>query len=131
MGDAKEPTWLKRVRRLQTISQAGISYSSDKYDVEGFREIREIAAEIVEEYSNKPKQKVLTIVNEEKGYVTPKADVRGAVFQNNKILLVREMAGTLPQPRPSRARGKGTSREFSRGAPRGRRPTYRPTMMTS
>jgi ADP-ribose pyrophosphatase YjhB (NUDIX family) len=85
---------------MQTISQAGISYSSDKYDVEGFREILEIAAEIAEENSNMPKQAFLTIFREENGYVTPKVDVRGAVFQNDKVLLVREIADankwTLP-----------------------------------
>jgi ADP-ribose pyrophosphatase YjhB (NUDIX family) len=52
------------------------------------------------EYSNVPKQAFLTIFHEEKGYVTPKVDVRGAVFQNDKLLLVRERADankwTLP-----------------------------------
>src|SRR5262245_26941992 len=100
MAVAKEPTWLKRVRRLQTIAQAGISYSSDKYDVEGFKEILEIAAEIAAEQSNTSKQMFLTMFEEEVGYVTPKVDVRGAVFDDDKVLLVREKSDadkwTLP-----------------------------------
>jgi len=42
-----EPKWLIWARRLQSIAQAGLTYSRDKYDIERFHQIRDIAVEMV------------------------------------------------------------------------------------
>lgn len=75
---------------LQSLAQAGLTYSKDKYDVERFERIREISAEILEEKSELSLDKVKDLFCNETGYQTPKLDTRAAIFKDDKILLVRE-----------------------------------------
>lgn len=59
----------------------------------------EIAAEIGNEYSNLKYPVLVDTFEAQIGYATPRVDVRGAVFRDNRLLLVRErMDGgwTLP-----------------------------------
>ncbi len=86
----EEPKWLKYAKKLQAIAQAGLEYSNDKYDLERFEEIRNISVEIMNNYTDIEKEKIENLFAGEKGYQTPKVDVRAAVFRDNKILLVRE-----------------------------------------
>lgn len=82
--------WLKWATKLQSIAQAGIEYSKDKYDIERFNEIRNIAADMVSHHTDLEISKVKDLFCNEVGYQTPKVDVRAAVFKENKILLVKE-----------------------------------------
>ena len=75
---------------LQSLAQAGLTYSKDKYDIERFERIREISAEILEEKSELSLDKVKDLFCNETGYQTPKLDTRAAIFKDDKILLVRE-----------------------------------------
>jgi ADP-ribose pyrophosphatase YjhB (NUDIX family) len=87
-------TTLEISRELAAIAQAGISYSSDPYDRDRFQRLREIASEILRETSRADFQ-----WPNELGYATPKIDVRGAVFRNSEVLLIREASSgkwTLP-----------------------------------
>lgn len=85
-----EEKWLTWAKRLQSIAQAGITYSKDKYDIERFQEIREISSEILSNYTDISKEKVKDLFCNETGYQTPKVDVRCAIFVKDKILLVKE-----------------------------------------
>lgn len=85
-----EEKWLSWAKRLQSIAQAGIEYSKDKYDIERFEEIRDLSCDILKEYTDIPKNKIKDLFCNEVGYQTPKVDVRSAIFKNNKILLVKE-----------------------------------------
>ncbi|MBP1970442.1 ADP-ribose pyrophosphatase YjhB (NUDIX family) [Virgibacillus natechei] len=82
--------WLEWAKRIQSVSQAGLAFSKDVYDRERFEELRSISAEIMEEYTDLEMEKIKELFTNETGYQTPKVDVRGAVFKDNKILLVRE-----------------------------------------
>lgn len=82
--------WLAYAKQLQAIAQAGLEYSTDPYDQERFRQIREIAVDIVAKHTSLEHQLVTDLFANESGYQTPKVDVRGAVFRDNKILMVRE-----------------------------------------
>ncbi|UTR16540.1 NUDIX hydrolase [Salipaludibacillus sp. LMS25] len=82
--------WLEWAKRIQSLSQAGLTFTKDVYDIERYEELRHISAEIMEEYTGLDMQKVKNLFTNETGYQTPKIDVRGAVFRNNKILMVRE-----------------------------------------
>src|SRR5690349_866057 len=86
-----EERWLEWGRALQTISQNGLAYTQNPFDVERFAEIRKIAAEILSTYSGLESEPMLELFMGEQGYATPKVDVRGAVIQDNRILLVREL----------------------------------------
>jgi ADP-ribose pyrophosphatase YjhB (NUDIX family) len=90
-----EPKWLSIAKRLQAIAQAGLAYSKDKYDIERFQQIRDISAEIMNEYTDMDSEKIKDLFCNETGYQTPKVDIRGAVIVDNKILLVRESTDRL------------------------------------
>jgi ADP-ribose pyrophosphatase YjhB (NUDIX family) len=52
--------------------------------------VRQIAADMVVAGTEADPQNVLRLFNGEEGYATPKVDVRGAVFWQDKLLLVKE-----------------------------------------
>jgi ADP-ribose pyrophosphatase YjhB (NUDIX family) len=82
--------WLEVAQSLQSIAQAGLTYSKDKYDIERFDQIKQLAVSIVDEHAVAPLEKVQQLFDLEEGYLTPKVDVRGAIFREDKILLVKE-----------------------------------------
>lgn len=95
-----EPKWLAWGRELQAIAQNGLSFSKNPFDIERFKAVRDLAADILTSYSNTEPETIADIFSQDEGYATPKVDVRGAVFIDGKILLVRELADggrwTLP-----------------------------------
>ncbi|CAH0346514.1 NUDIX hydrolase [Bacillus sp. CECT 9360] len=82
--------WLEWAKRMQALSQAGLTFSKDVYDIERYEELRSISAEIIEDYTGLEMQKIKDLFTNETGYQTPKVDVRGVVFKDDKILMVRE-----------------------------------------
>ncbi|NPV76053.1 MAG: NUDIX hydrolase [Anaerolineae bacterium] len=83
--------WLKWAQQLQALSQNGLAYCKNPFDIERFQAIRDIAAEITSSHSETDYATVKNLFDAEAGYATPKIDVRGVVFQDNKVLLVKEM----------------------------------------
>lgn len=90
--------WLEWAIELQSLSQAGLTYGKDIYDKERYERIREISAEILSYKSDIPVDKVKELFCNEIGYQTPKLDTRAAIFEDDKILLVRENNGTWSLP---------------------------------
>ncbi|BCL36622.1 NUDIX hydrolase [Nostoc sp. MS1] len=90
-----QPKWLEWTQKLQAIAQNGLTYSENPFDIERFKQVRAIAAEIMATYSNVEHNDVLDLFTRELGYATPKVDVRGAVFRDNTILLVKERSDGL------------------------------------
>lgn len=84
------PKWLEWAKELQALSQAGIAYSKDPYDIERFERIRLLSAEIMVSYTDVDDQKLRDLFCNERGYQTPKVDVRGVVVKDEAILLVKE-----------------------------------------
>lgn len=82
--------WLEWAQQLQAIAQNGFTYSENPFDIERYQQIRQIAAEIMGTYSNIEHSYILDLFSKEDGYATPKVDVRGAVFLDDKLLLVKE-----------------------------------------
>lgn len=82
--------WLEWARRIQSLSQAGLAFSKDAFEIERYEELRNISAEILTEYSGLEMKVVKDIFTHDTGYQTPKVDVRGVVFKDNTILLVQE-----------------------------------------
>jgi ADP-ribose pyrophosphatase YjhB (NUDIX family) len=85
-----EPAWLLWARELQALAQTGLAFSSDPYDLERYQRIRTLAAEMFARGSETPIERIQALFDQESGYATPKIDVRGAVFRDERILLVRE-----------------------------------------
>ena len=90
--------WLRWAVELQSISQGALYYCKDKYDIERFKRIREISAEMINYKSGISIDKVKDLFCNETGYQTPKIDSRAAIFKEDKILLVKESNGTWSLP---------------------------------
>ena len=90
--------WLQWAIELQSLAQAGLTYGKDVYDRERYERIREISAEIISHMTDIPLKKVKDLFCNENGYQTPKLDTRAAIFENGKILLVREKSGKWSLP---------------------------------
>ena len=90
--------WLKWAIEIQSLAQAGLTYTDNVYDIERYERLREIAAEIIEEKSNISLEKVKDLFCNENVYQTPKIDTRAAIFKDDKILLTHENNGTWSLP---------------------------------
>ncbi|MGY0693982.1 NUDIX hydrolase [Virgibacillus sp. FSP13] len=82
--------WLNWAKQIQSLSQSGLAFSKDKFDIERYEALRQISIEIIAEYTDVEIEKVKNLFASETGYQTPKVDVRGVVFKDNKILMVKE-----------------------------------------
>ena len=90
---------LELSRRLLALSQTGLHFSAEEYDRERYREIGDIAARLLELQGEVGADAVRQAWFVEDGYSTPKMDVRGAIFRDGRVLLVRERVDnkwTLP-----------------------------------
>ncbi|MEJ2757307.1 MAG: NUDIX hydrolase N-terminal domain-containing protein [Anaerolineales bacterium] len=86
----KIPQWLIWARKIDALAQAGLHYSQSEYDLDRYRQLKSLAAEIVAAYSQFENEEVLDHFVLEEGYSTPKVDVRAAVVEDGKLLMVRE-----------------------------------------
>jgi ADP-ribose pyrophosphatase YjhB (NUDIX family) len=90
MTDPQPPRWLEWAREIQSLAQTGYHYAENEYQRERYYRLTEIAAEIVSDHSALEYQPLLDAFHAQIGYATPRVDVRGAVFHQGKLLLVRE-----------------------------------------
>lgn len=93
-----ENHWLEWARELQFLSQSALAYCKDVYDIERFRRIRQISAEMVSRISQTPLETVKDLFSSDEGYQTPKLDTRSAVIRDDRILLVKERDGHWALP---------------------------------
>lgn len=84
------PRWLAWAREIQSLAQTGLHYAHDDFERHRAERLLEIAGAIVAACSNLSPSEVRLAFGAQPGYVTPKVDVRGAVFRGEEILLVRE-----------------------------------------
>ena len=91
MGDRR----LDAARRLHALARTGLHFCAGEYDRERYEQIERIAAELLADGEPASCARVLELWSREEGYVTPKIDVRGAVFRGGAVLLVRERSDGL------------------------------------
>src|ERR1700730_13196930 len=94
-----EPKWLSIARELRALAQTGLTFTTDRFDRQRYERIRELAASMLALGGSADYGAILGILREDKGYATPKVDVRGAAFVDGRVLLVREISDgkwTLP-----------------------------------
>jgi len=91
-----EDQWLKWAKRLQAIASTGLHFSKDDFDRERYREVATIAHSMLASLGNIPIKRIEGLLSDfAKGYATPKIDVRGAVIEDGRVLLVRERSDGL------------------------------------
>ena len=88
----QSPQWLAWAQEIFSLSQSGLTYSGNEYDLERYKRLQEITAEMIASQSTVSKEAVLDSFSMQAGYITPKVDVRGAVVRDGKILLIQERA---------------------------------------
>jgi hypothetical protein len=62
-----ESKWLEYAKKLQSIAQAGLTYSKDKFDIERFEQIRDISIEILHDYTDIEHEKIRNLFANETG----------------------------------------------------------------
>lgn len=86
--------WRAWAQRLRAIAQTGLAYSRDGYDLERFTEVQRIAEAMLADLLEVPPARLRDVYLPERGYPTPKVDVRAGVFRQAaggvEVLLVRE-----------------------------------------
>ncbi len=93
------PDWLLWAQKLDALAQAGLSFAQNPFDIERYHQIRDISAAIISSHSQINLDEVKDLLDKQSGYATPKIDVRGVVFRDDKLLLVKELIDghwTLP-----------------------------------
>ena len=84
---------------MRAIAQTGLAFNADGFDHQRYQRLRELAALLMAQGSATEHESILELLRQEKGYATPKVDVRGAAFQDGRVLMVREISDgkwTLP-----------------------------------
>lgn len=77
--------------RLSAIAQSGLHYADDKYDVDRYDKVAGIARELLVAVAGGSDDSWRLRLGDDRGYATPKVDVRGALVDDReRILLMRE-----------------------------------------
>jgi len=85
--------WLDWIRRIDAMARVGAAYAAGPYELKRYAELASIARDMLAELSAREPAQVPDLYLPDEGYVTPKVDVRGAVFDSaGRLLLVREVA---------------------------------------
>jgi ADP-ribose pyrophosphatase YjhB (NUDIX family) len=77
--------------RIAALAQDGLTYAASDYDLERYRQLAQLAAEVLSVISGRPAEDLTVELGRDSGYATPKIDVRGAIFdEQERVLLMRE-----------------------------------------
>lgn len=90
MIEEENPAWLKWAREIQSLSQTGLAFATNEYELQRYTRLTEIAAEIVAAHTDIPQEQLVAGFSAQPGYATAKVDVRGAAVRDGRILLVQE-----------------------------------------
>jgi ADP-ribose pyrophosphatase len=93
--NSQTPKWIDWAREIFSLSQSGLTYSQNEYDLDRYKRLQAITAEMIASESEITKGSALDSFSMQAGYITPKVDVRGAVIRDGKILLIQERADTM------------------------------------
>lgn len=95
-----EPQWLTWVRALESIAQTGLTYTHNPYDQQRYTQILDLVAQMTAAHTNTDLAVIHDLFRQNSGPGTPKLDVRGVVFYEDALLMVRETSDggrwTLP-----------------------------------
>lgn len=81
---------LARAQQIRALAQAGLSYTTNPFDRERYEQLLQVAAELAAPELDRSVSEVARVFSLERGYPTPKLDVRAVVAKENRLLMVRE-----------------------------------------
>lgn len=77
--------------KLAALAQTGLTFGNSDYDLDRYRQVGELAAELLAAISGREPAELAVELGRDSGYATPKIDVRGAIFdERERVLLMRE-----------------------------------------
>jgi ADP-ribose pyrophosphatase YjhB (NUDIX family) len=77
--------------KLAALGRTGLAFGASDYDLDRYRQVNELATELLAAASGRPEAELTVELDRDPGYVTPKVDVRGAIFdERERVLLMRE-----------------------------------------
>jgi ADP-ribose pyrophosphatase YjhB (NUDIX family) len=89
------PDWLATAKRLQALAATGLTYGESAFDRERYEEIKAIADQMLATLFDAPIVRIAELAPDARRHPTPSIDVRGAVFDGERILLVQEASNGL------------------------------------
>ena len=98
-SESSAKRWAEWANRIRGLADTGLALCENHFDRDRYEKLREIALAMSADLAGAPLDELRGLLPLEPGYVTPKVDVRGAIFEGERVLLVREaMDGlwTLP-----------------------------------
>ncbi len=79
---------LEFIKKVQSIAQIGLFFSTDPYAIDNYEELRKISIRMLKEYTSLPDDECE--LYKDFIYPTPQPAVRTLVVRDNKLLLVKE-----------------------------------------
>ncbi|MDR0573090.1 MAG: NUDIX hydrolase N-terminal domain-containing protein [Tannerella sp.] len=80
-------------QRIRAMSQTALTYSTNDYEIDRSKEFIEISDRIISIVSGAKEDDIRANYQPVKEYITPKADIRAVIFNDeNELLLVKEKA---------------------------------------
>jgi ADP-ribose pyrophosphatase YjhB (NUDIX family) len=95
MSNIEFPKWLEWAREIQQLSQTGLAFAKTDYEKKRYERLIKLTAEMIDYHTQLDKPAVEKVFMKQPGYATPKIDVRAAVVNHNKILLVQEKSDKM------------------------------------
>ena len=86
------PLWLAWAREIEALAQTGRHYALNDFQRERYERLMRISAEMIAAQTGLDPAHLEDAFQAQIGYATPKVDVRGAVFDRGRLLLVRELS---------------------------------------
>ena len=81
---------LEWARKVRAIAQNGLVFTRDEFDRDRYQKLQALTDSLVAQELGLPLEEIRSLWKYDDGYITPKVDVRGAVFKDDRVLLVRE-----------------------------------------
>lgn len=79
--------------------QQGLTYAECQFDIERYKRVRDIAAELIVSASDEPMDKIKHVFESDADYQTPKISTRAAIFNDqDEVLLVKDFDGKWVLP---------------------------------
>lgn len=82
--------WLEFAKKVHAIAETGLTFNNNEYDLERYEQLKQLSFEMLSIIGNTSPEIISNLFSHQKGYQTPKIDVRGVVIENEQILMVRE-----------------------------------------
>lgn len=93
--NAKCLSWFQWATSIASIAKNGLHFTKDDFDRDRYIALQEIATQMITHQTHHQHPQIQTLFESDKAYVTPKIDVRGAIFEKDTVLLVKERSDGL------------------------------------